>query len=303
MNVICNFRIFDLHRYRKIQPVIESIKNNNSDKIQVILLIQEAINQTNTDIFNIYNKNNNDLKEIYVDYLQSALKLVQADRMSELAYSNKLETEDEDYIVEYIVEEVIYDNYFEAKGIDPIDMESLLDRNENDVNYSQVIDIIILLLCCPKYQESMGHDGELVSEGTVEYTNIYGSLYLFNQDIHDLIDNVLTEYQLENLHLFNRGVVIIKKEWMPRIATMVSKDLSNLCKSDNKLYLVTTDDGGRKYNLFSKSNLPQNSINESFTLADSELHNQLIAFYTSLNNMLSVVNSQPSYTIINEKLS
>jgi hypothetical protein len=88
MNVICNFRVFDLHKYRTIQPVIESIKSKLSNKAQVISLIEEAINQTKTDIFSAYNKN--DLKEIYLNYLQSALNLVQSGRTSELlSRSNK----------------------------------------------------------------------------------------------------------------------------------------------------------------------------------------------------------------------
>lgn len=298
MNVICNFRVFNLHKYRTIQPVIESIKSKLSNKAQVISLIEEAINQTKTDIFSAYNKN--DLKEIYLNYLQSALNLVQSGRTSELlSRSNKIE--DEEYITSYITEIVVFDSYAEGKGLDSIDIQSLL--NENDINYTQAIDIIILLLCCPKYQESMGHDGELVSEGTVEYTNIYGSLYLFNQNLHNLIDNALPEYQLENLNLFNRGSTIIKKEWIPMLTVMVSKDLSNLSNPSNRLYLVTSNDGEKKYNLFPKSNLPQNLIDGKLATADPGLHSELIIFYTSLNNMLSVINLHPNYTILNEKLS
>jgi hypothetical protein len=81
MDVKCYIRVFDLDKYREIQPIVQSINNRSADPELVTSLIREAIDKTETDDFKKYNVDW--IQEIYSDSLQSALKLVQSGRLSE----------------------------------------------------------------------------------------------------------------------------------------------------------------------------------------------------------------------------
>ncbi len=67
--------LFDLNKYREIQPVVKSIANRNVDCQQVIPLVTAAIEVVNLDDFEKYN--DSDLKEVFIEDLQELLEVVQ----------------------------------------------------------------------------------------------------------------------------------------------------------------------------------------------------------------------------------
>jgi hypothetical protein len=72
-------RLFDLKKYREIQPVIDSIANRNVDCQQVIPLVEAAIDLVNVGDFEKYN--DLDMKEIYTEDLQDVLTILREGKL------------------------------------------------------------------------------------------------------------------------------------------------------------------------------------------------------------------------------
>jgi hypothetical protein len=263
MDVTCYIRVFDLERYREIQPIVESIYGKSADPDLVTALIRESIDKIETDEFKKYHEEW--IQESYSDNLQSALKLVQSGRLSEWhIYDGSTEELDDDNLERYeeddgvnlllkqqilslesFTEEYHSQLILSLESFDeechPLTEQDLNNLPEDDAGGNkETIEIIMRLLCYPNYQDSISELNS-VSENIAEYSNINGIWYDFNQVIHNLVNNGSSEYPTKYLFIADgRSISILEPNLLPDITKMVIEDLANLSQPDWILYSVET---------------------------------------------------------------
>ncbi len=263
MDVTCYIRVFDLDKYREIQPIVGSIYNKSADPDLVASLIRESIDKIETDEFKKYHEEW--IQESYSDSLESALKLVQSGRLSEwYIYDGSTEELDDDNLeryeeddgvnlllkqkilsIESFTEEYHHSQILSIESFDegyyPLTEQDLNNLPEDDAGADkETIEIIMRLLCYPDYQDSI-NELNSVSENIAEYSNINGIWYDFNKVIHNLVNDGSSEYPTKYLFIADgRSISILEPELLPYITKMVFEDLANLSKTDWILYRVET---------------------------------------------------------------
>jgi hypothetical protein len=128
-------RLFDLEKYREIQPIIEGIAKRDAEleAEQVISLVKTAASVLQTEDFKEYND-------------------------EECLEDNTLEM---DEILSSIEEG------------DILKMFAFLDKRKKTCVYD-ALRIMVFLICCPKYQEEVaGREPKQNSGTTIEYSDIY----------------------------------------------------------------------------------------------------------------------------------
>ncbi len=292
MDVTCYVRVFDLDKYRQIQPIVESIYSNSADPDMITALIRESIDKIETDDFKKYH--DEWTQETYSDNLQSALKLVQLGRLSEwYIYDGSTEELDDDNLERYeeddgvnlllkqkilSIESFTEEYHSQILSIEsfderyyPLTEQELNNLPEDDAGADrETIEIIIRLLCYPDYQDSI-NELNSVSENIAEYSNINGIWYDFNQIIHNLVNNGSSEYPTKYLFIADgRSISILEPELLPDITKMVLEDLANLSQPDWILYCVEThwyDDEVSEY---------QKAEQERYAIFDREVQDGII---------------------------
>lgn len=260
MDVTCYIRVFDLERYREIQPIVESIYGKSADPDLVTALIRESIDKIETDEFKKYHEEW--IQERYGDSLQSALKLVQSGHLSEWYIEDtSTEEQDDDNLKQYeendgvnlLLKQKILslESFTEEYHSQILSLESFDEyhpltkqepNNHEDDGYGnkETIEIIMRLLCYPEYQDSI-NDLNSVSKNIAKYSNINGYLYNFNRAIHDLLNDGSSEHPTKYLFILDgRSISILEPDLLPAITKIVLKDLANLSQPDWILYSVET---------------------------------------------------------------
>lgn len=262
MDVTCYIRVFDLEKYREIQPIVESIYGKSADPDLVTALIRESIDKIKSDEFKKYHEEW--IQERYSDSLQSALKLVQSGRLSEwYIYDRSTEELDDDNLERYeeddgvnlllkqqilslesFTEEYHHSQILSLESFD--EYRPLTEQEPNNIaedlgwGDKETIEIIMRLLCYPEYQDSI-NDLNLASENIAEYSNINGYLHNFNKAIHDLVNDGSSEHPTKYLFILDgRSISILEPDLLPNITKMVFEDLANLSQPDWILYSVET---------------------------------------------------------------
>ncbi len=77
------FRLFDIEKYRRIQPIVEKIKARNASVTEVTNLLDEAFSIAETEEFKKYNVEG-EYGDINHDILERIRDLIQEGRLSEL---------------------------------------------------------------------------------------------------------------------------------------------------------------------------------------------------------------------------
>lgn len=148
------FRVFDLNKYKEIEPVIADILNSSVDAERMRILLKEAINIVEGDDFKKYND-----KSMRYEYgmFQSLINFIDDNRFEE--WTGK---KDDDWDE--------YDEYH--------------PRNIA-LRFAEI-------LCCPNYQVSYC-DNLPQSETTFPYMYYTDSFYSFGKDIYSILDQTGTE--------------------------------------------------------------------------------------------------------------
>jgi hypothetical protein len=164
-------RLFDLEKYREIQPIIEGIAKRDIklEVEQVISLVKAAASVLQTEDFKEYN--------------------------DECLEDNILEMEE---ILSSIEEG------------DILKMFAFLDKRKDPCVYD-ALRIMVFLICCPKYQEEVaGRESEQNSGTTIEYSDIYWwRNYSENLNVFRLLDYTGKESHYENILIESEGYVSI----------------------------------------------------------------------------------------------
>ncbi len=164
-------RLFDLEKYREIQPIIEGIAKRDIklEVEQVISLVKAAASVLQTEDFKEYN--------------------------DECLEDNILEM---DEILSSIEEG------------DILKMFAFLDKRKDPCVYD-ALRIMVFLICCPKYQEEVaGREPEQNSGTTIEYSDIYWwRNHSENLNVFRLLDYTGKESHYENILIESEGYVSI----------------------------------------------------------------------------------------------
>jgi hypothetical protein len=228
-------RVFDVEKYREIQPTIVGIVNRSADAEQVISLLKAAKNVTKTDDFRKYNGSNN--ADSDAQNIQKILDVIQISGIS---------------------------TWFD-----------MLDRRE----YSG-IEILISLysfICCPKYQSETDEE-PFLSGMTIEYIDISFGKKICDLNLFNLID---CSYLPDSSHI----------ERLP--TEMKGEGVTCAIFNRQQLALITETTKG---DILTLSQLDCGSDKEKI-----KLKNQYLEFYNCFKSLLSLVNSHPEYTFLNEE--
>jgi hypothetical protein len=165
-------RLFDLEKYREIQPIIEGIAKRDIklEVEQVISLVKAAASVLQTKDFKEYN--------------------------------------DEECLEDNILEmDEILSSIEEG---DILKMFTFLDKRKDPCVYD-ALRLMVFLICCPKYQEEVaGREPEQNSGTTIEYSDIYWwRNHSENLNVFRLLDYTGKESHYENILIESEGYVSI----------------------------------------------------------------------------------------------
>jgi hypothetical protein len=235
------FRLFDIEKYRRIQPIVEKIDARNATVTEATLLLDEAFSIAGTEEFEKYN--------VEGEYGSSPLRVLKC--IQDLVQKGKL--------------------------------SELIDVKTDDM-----LQTIILIICCPRYQVSSSTYVKETSDTYADYTDISGHMSVFNEEFRDILD--VYEYSIYPLEIIpsDTRMGVFNKEQLAKIQLIVSKNIVTLShKKYDYLKKIYKESGGR---------LGGNPAN----MADVRSHINLWIFHTELDNVLKLANSQPHYTVLNE---
>jgi hypothetical protein len=235
------FRLFDIEKYRRIQPIVEKMETRNATVTEATLLLDEAFSIAESDEFNKYNSMG--------EYGNSPLRVLKC--IQDLIQKGKL--------------------------------SELIDIETDDM-----LQTIIFVICCPRYQVSSSIHVKEISDTYADYTGISGHMYSFNEEFRDILDVYEDSiYPLEIIPSDTR-MGVFNKEQLAKIQLIVSKNIATLShKKYDYLKKIFKESGGR---------LGGNPSN----MADVRSHINLWNFHREFDNVLKLANSQSYYTIINE---
>jgi hypothetical protein len=165
-------RLFDLEKYREIQPIIEGIAKRDIklEVEQVISLVKAAASVLQTKDFKEYN--------------------------------------DEECLEDNILEmDEILSSIEEG---DILKMFTFLDKRKDPCVYD-ALRLMVFLICCPKYQEEVaGREPEQNSGTTIEYSDIYWwRNHSENLNVFRLLNYTGKESHYENILIESEGYVSI----------------------------------------------------------------------------------------------
>jgi hypothetical protein len=165
-------RLFDLEKYREIQPIIEGIAKRDIklEVEQVISLVKAAASVLQTKDFKEYN--------------------------------------DEECLEDNILEMDEILSSIEEGDISK--MFTFLDKRKDPCVYD-ALRLMVFLICCPKYQEEVaGREPEQNSGTTIEYSDIYWwRNHSENLNVFRLLDYTGKESHYENILIESEGYVSI----------------------------------------------------------------------------------------------
>ncbi len=234
-------RLFDIEKYRRIQPIIEKIEARNASVTEATHLLDEAFSIAGTEEFEKYN-NEGEYGMYTYRVLERIKDLIQEGRLSELP----------------------------------------------DIESDDMLQAIIFVICCPRYQASSSIHVKEISDTYADYTDISGYMYAFNEEFRDILDVYEDSmYPLEIIPSDTR-MGVFNKEQLAKIQLIVSENIVTLShKKYDHLKKIYKESGGR---------LGGNPSN----MADVRSHINLWNFHREFDNVLKLANSQSYYTVINE---
>jgi hypothetical protein len=235
------FRLFNIDKYRKIQPIVEKINEHKATVAEVTPLVDEALSIAGTDEFEKYN-NEGEYGIYPYRVLERIQDLIQEGRLSELP----------------------------------------------DIESDDMLRTIILVICCPRYQEPSIHVKE-ISDTYADYTDISHYMYPFNEDLGYILDvNEPSIYPLERIPSNNGKMGLFNKDQLAKIQLIVSRNVIALSH--------------KKYDYLKKIyKKPAGSWDvDPSKMADVRSHRDLVSFHREFENVLKLACSQYYYTVINE---
>jgi hypothetical protein len=241
MIMSCCFRLFDIKKYRSIQPIIERIVDRQSNPSEAMFLVDEALKIAGTDEFSKYN--------------------------CEGEYGN----------LSYRILERTKDCIQEGKLLEIPDI-----RSDN------MLQMIILVTCCPRFQLMTSIHVEEISDTHADYTDLWGMNSL-NEELALILD-ILREdvYPLEIILEIDGIMGVFSKEQLAKIEPMVVKNIKTLAdKKYDYLKKIYKDSGNR---------LGGNPA----SMLDVKKHINMLEFNNELYTVLKLANSHPDYTVLDE---
>jgi hypothetical protein len=240
-------RLFDLAKYREIQPITDGIKEKNADLKEVIGLLERATNIVQGSEFKKYNG-----CDIFITGLEDGLEMMQEGGLL---------------------------NWLPPRGSDKLN-------------------IIILSICCPRYQHAPEYkEYKKADAGTViNYVGCYSHLYYFNRDLYEMLTNGRAEFLPNDIG--ESAEWIFTRQELTELAVMVKQDLVTLSQPNFTLYMIIDR---TSFVRASASFMEDEEVEAGYSIFPAtELTSMFLEFYSELDCLLEEAIANPDYTIINE---
>jgi hypothetical protein len=165
---------------------------------------------------------------------------------------------------------------------------------------SEKTTLIIDLLCCPKYQSYWDNKPD-DSDTTIDYSDYYGLISYFNEELSDYIHFSLGEYPESLPSDRNDSVqLIFSSQQLNKINELLSSDLATLSDPNNILYKVKTGQVFWRFDFFSKPPQSQDLEQGEVAIPAPESRATLINIYSKLAHLLDLARSNPDFTIVSD---
>jgi hypothetical protein len=237
------FRLFDIEKYRSIQPIIQRMLDRKASISEATCLVDKALSIAVTDEFDKYN-NEGEYGNLTQRILGRIQDLIQEGRLAELP----------------------------------------------DIESDDMLRIIILVICCPRFQLMTSIHVKEISDTCADYTDL-GWLDSLSEELIDILDIYEDDiFPLERIPSNNGRMGVFDKEQLAKIRLVVSKNIIAL--SDKKY------DHLKKIAKSSGVDLDKDLLH----MIDVRTHLDLLNFHNKFYTILELANSQPCYTVISEYL-
>jgi flagellin-specific chaperone FliS len=254
-------RLFDLKKYREIQPITEGINQRDVDTEQAISLINRAVSVVKTENFKKYNDKNK--INFVTTELQEGLDILQEGRLSE--------------------QSAWYDCH-----------------NHGGDKLNTIITLICCPSYQSSEYSKQTSDATLSYLDYYGYLNSFNKdLYNILEINRCSIDSIPLLESLPS-DSGNADTWIFDRQGFIELNQIVSQDISALSQLNSILYEISNSRWHINFKVLPKSLNPRDLDEGYEAIPQPEIQSKLLKFYTKFNNLLELANANSDYTIINE---